>query len=325
MSPTPSLVPSDPGGGTRGACGWLAMAVAGLLAAVQLAAPAAEWCEAPTGPDVWAVSSRGGGEPTDRVQRYVPGRGWERSDAGALFDGDGRTLVLLVHGNRYEHADALDQALRLARWLGTCADGTRPPPRVVAYSWPSDKQGAPLRDSRRKYERASLEVRRFAGLLERIEPQRPVGIVGYSYGALVALGGLAARVGADGDAAGGPRGWAVREAPVNLVLVAAAVRCDALAPAGPYRSAATIVDRVVLLNNSSDIALRFFPWVDRGLETDALGRVGMPARWLPEGVEFRQYDAADAVGVSHRFLGYLESAGVARRLCAGLVDGAAAE
>ena len=323
-SPTRLLAPV-PSGGARGPYRWHSLAAVCLLAAGQLAAPAAERCEAPTGPDVWAVSSRGGGDPTERVQHYVLGQGWKRSDAGALFDGDGRTLVLLVHGNRYEHADALDQALRLARWLGTCADGTRPAPRVVAYSWPSDKQGTPLRDSRRKYERASLEVRRFAGLLERIEPQRPVGIVGYSYGALVALGGLAARVGADGDAAGGPRGWALRESPVNLVLVAAAVRCDALAPAGPYRSAAAIVDRVVLLNNSSDIALRFFPWVDRGLETDALGRVGMPARWLPEGVEFRQYDAADAVGVSHRFLGYLESAGVARRLCAGLVDGAAAE
>ena len=276
------------------------------------------------GIDVWGVNTRTGGDPWGRVERFEPGRGWLRSDADALFDGSERPLILLVHGNRYEHADALDQALRLARRIGGC--GAAPvPPRVVVYSWPSDKQGILLKDSRRKYERARCEAERFARFLGRIEPERPVGILGYSYGALVTLAGiesLANRSRADGAA--GPA-WIGRPGPVHLVLVASAVRHDALAPWGPYRAAAEGADRIVLLNNSADRALRFFPWVDRGLEVDALGRVGMAAHWLPRGVELRQYDAAAVVGPSHRLSLYLESGGVSRQICSGLLEGLATE
>lgn len=272
------------------------------------------------GIDVWGVNTRAGGDPWGRVERFETGRGWLRSDADALFDGSDRPLILLVHGNRYEHADALDQALRLARRIGGCS-AAPVPPRVVVYSWPSDKQGILLKDSRRKYERALCEAERFARFLGRIEPERPVGILGYSYGALVTLAGiesLANRNRSEGDV--GPA-WVGRPGRVHLVLVASAVRYDALAPRGPYWAAAEGADRIVLLNNSADRALRFFPWVDRGLEVDALGRVGMPSHWLPTGVELRQYDAAAVVGPSHRLLPYLESGGVARQMCAGLLEG----
>lgn len=291
------------------------------------AAGGAGGCGACTALDVWAVSTRAGGDPCGRIERFEPGRGWRRADAAALFDDGGGPMVLLVHGNRYEHADALEQAVMLARRLATCgaggaACGGGRPPRVVAYSWPSDKQGILLKDSRRKYERARCEAERFARFLGRIEPERPVGILGYSYGALVALAGIEKLVDLEASAPGAVP-WSARPAPVHLVLVAAAVRCDAIAPRGPYRAAAETIDRIVLLNNSSDTALRFFPWVDRGLEADALGRVGMPSRWTPPGSELRQYDAAAAVGSSHRFLLYLEAAGVSRRMCDGLLDGLA--
>ncbi len=304
-----------------------------VLAAMPVAATVVPAADGPGGCggaaplDVWAVNTRTGGDACARVERFAPGRGWRRADAGALFDGGIGPLVLLVHGNRYEHADALEQAVMLARRLAACgsdraACGSGPqPPRVVAYSWPSDKQGILLKDSRRKYERARCEAERFSRFLGRIEPERPVGILGYSYGALVTLAGIESLVASERAGAGGATVWASRPAPVHLVLVAAAVRCDAVAPHGPYRAAAEATDRIVLLNNSSDSALRFFPWVDRGLEADALGRVGMPVRWVPPGIDFRQYDAAGAVGSSHRFLLYLEAAGVSRRMCAGLLDG----
>lgn len=295
----------------------LAAAVCQLAVGIDRIAAAAATCPL----DVWAVTTRCGGDAHEHVQRYAGNAGWQPDDAASLFDGGARPLVVLVHGNRYGHDDALRQVIDLARRIATCSPSC-PDPRVVVYSWPSEKEGILLGDGRLKYDRARCEADRFATFLGRVEPWRPVGIVGYSYGALVTLGGVEAAVGRGADAGAGR--WSAREGGVHLLLVASAVRGDALAPRGPYHAAARAADRIVLINNSSDRVLRFFPWIDRGFATEALGRVGMPSRWLPAGVEFRQYDAADAVGKAHRFQLYLDAGGVARQMCTGLLDGLAA-
>ena len=185
----------------------------------------------------------------------------------------------------------------------------------MIFSWPSDKKGILLRDSRAKYERAVTEGHYLAWLLSQVEPDRPVAIVGYSYGALIALEALEDLVHAEQAGRGDVRSWTNRSAPLHLVLVAAAVRQDAFAPRGPYREILPCIDRLTILSNSSDIALRFFEHVDRSLRTEALGNIGMPAAWVPRGIEFSQVDCAEIVGPSHRLKNYLNSPLLMRRIC----------
>ena len=57
----------------------------------------------------------------------------------------------------------------------------------------------------------------------------------------------------------------------------------------------------------------------------AAGREQMPARWLPPHVEFVQVDAADIIGKDHRFVPYLSSASLRKRIATGALAGLAAE
>lgn len=280
--------------------------------------------------DVWVVSTRR--LPDIRflpahvslgVERLVPdeacGR-WMPSDLPSLLDDPQRPLMIFIHGNRYDPADAKSQGLSLARRVAA----SRPdalPVRTVIFSWPSSQEGLLLRDSRAKYERSMTEGYYFAWLLGQLEPTRPVAVVAYSYGGLIALEAIDNLVTAERSNRSDVQPWLDRPGRLHLVFVAAAVRQDALAPCGEYRSVVRCIDRLTLLNNSRDQALRFFEFIDPDLRTEALGHEHMPARWLPSDVEFIQVDAAPVVGKSHRFPPYMESPSLRQRLATGAIDG----
>jgi esterase/lipase superfamily enzyme len=280
--------------------------------------------------DVWVVStrrlpdiSRLPSHVTFDVERLVPDAAcsrWIRSDLPSLMDDPQRPLLIFIHGNRYDSADAKSQGLLLARRLAACHPNA-PAARTVIFSWPSSREGHLLRDSRAKYERSMTEGHYLAWLLGQVEPTRPVAIVAYSYGGLIALEALDHLVGAQRSGRDSLQPWIDRPARMHLVLVASAVRQDALAPCGEYRKVLRCIDRLTLLNNTRDQALRFFEFVDPDLGTEALGHENMPARWMPPEVEFVQVDAAPIVGKSHRFPPYLDSPSLRKRLASGALDG----
>lgn len=284
--------------------------------------------------DVWVVSTRRlpdiqrvPCQVTFDVERYggeTAGRRWERADLAALLSEPWRPLVIFVHGNRYDPQSARSQGLLLARRSAACLPGTQPA-RTVVFSWPSAQQGLLLRDSRAKYERAETEGRYLAWLLGQVSPERPVAIVAYSYGGLITLEALDHLVAAGRSGRADLSPWEDRAGRTHLLLVAAAVRHDALAPAGEYRRVMRCIDRLTLLNNTRDEALKFFRFIDPGLRTEALGHEQMPARWVCPEIEFIQVDAAPVVGKSHRFLDYLQAPSLARRLASGSLQGLAAE
>jgi hypothetical protein len=307
-------------------CGCLAVAAA-VMAGVRAPAGEPVACDQP---DVWLVSTRRlpciGRMPESasfHVERRGDGR-WEQADLAGLFDDPSRPLVVFIHGNRYEPHDAKAQGVMVARQLAricpTAADA-----RTVVFSWPSAQQGHLIRSSRDNFRRSYADAHYLARLLADADPNQHVAVIGYSFGATIAVGAMEDLVLAGDTAAhrGGP--WVGRPGRAHLVLVAPAVRFDALAPRGPFAAAAAGIDRLTLVINSRDLALRLFPHLDREETSDALGVVGMPRRWLPGEVEFTATDAAPVVGKRHSFPLYLEAPGLARRIATGAVAGLGAE
>lgn len=285
-------------------------------------------------PDVWCVSTRRLPAtcnvplaPNLSVERFVEraqgnrcGRWHADSLASLLAEDSGRPLVFFIHGNRYDAAAAKQQGLLLARHCAASCPGAAAV-RTVIFSWPSEQRGILLKDGRAKYERAFSEGRYMAWLLGQIEPSRPVGIVAYSYGALITLEGLKDIVAAERSGRTDLQPWRDRTAQTNLVFIAPAVRCDALAPRGPYRETLECFDSLSLIINSSDDALRFFPLLDHRIGADALGYVGMPRRWLPGHVDFSAVDGANIIGKNHGLPLYLASPTLTKRLCAAAARG----
>jgi hypothetical protein len=282
--------------------------------------------------DVWVVSTRRLPETCRMpatahvaVERHVPVAGggrWMPADLDTLLADAEVPWCIFIHGNRYEASDARSQGLRLASHLAARHPA---PPRVrtVVLSWPSGRTTLPLRDGRLKYDRAHTDAHYLAWLLGQVEPTRPVAIIAYSFGTIIALEALDDLADAERQGRTDVQPWTNRPGRTHLVFVAAAVRCDALAPAGPYRRGIAGVDRITLVLNSQDNALRYFPWIDRRLRADALGFVGMPPQWLPAGVEFAATDAATIVGHQHGFTNYLTSPTLTTRIATGAFDGLA--
>jgi hypothetical protein len=282
-----------------------------------------------SGDDVWVVSTRRLPETCRMpatahvaVERHVPVAGggrWLPADLDALLADAEVPWCIFIHGNRYEASDARAQGLRLASNLAA-RHPVAPRVRTVVLSWPSGRTTLPLRDGRLKYDRAHTDAHYLAWLLGQVEPTRPVAIIAYSFGTVIALEALDDLAEAERQGRTDVHPWTDRPGRTHLVFVAAAVRCDALAPAGPYRRGIAGVDRITLVLNSQDNALRYFPWIDRRLRADALGFVGMPRQWLPVGVEFSATDAAGIVGHQHGFTNYLTSPTLTTRIAAGAFD-----
>ncbi|NBT12245.1 MAG: alpha/beta hydrolase [Planctomycetia bacterium] len=303
------------------------LAFTGAAAVAAGPAPVAPPCTAAV-PDVWAVSTRGLPGHCRLPERLNPGverlrpdgACWERAERAGLFDDPRRPVMVFIHGNRYEHASARQQGLELARRSAACGGAAV---RTIVYSWPSEQQGILLKDGRAKYERAFVEGHSLAWLLGQLDPEQPVAIVGYSFGAIIALEAFQDLAVAEHRGAGVVHSWRDRPAPVNVVLIAPAIRCDALAPRGPYGDVVEHIDRLTLLTNSTDDALRFFPLLDRSRRAEALGYVGMPRFWMPAGVPFSSVDAANIVGRTHGFPHYLSSPTLMHRICSGAMAGLA--
>lgn len=281
-------------------------------------------------PDVWVVSTRRlpsvcrlPAQAAFDVERRSGGT-WQASSTEELLAEPDRPLVFFIHGNRYEPADAKSQGVLLARRLwGACPQGI--PPRVVVFSWPSQQQGRLIPSSRSNFRRSFVDGHYLARLLGQVDPAQPVALVAYSFGGTIAVGAIEDLVEAAGDPSAAVNPWVGRPGRTHLVLVAPALRHDALSPRGLFAPAAAGIDRLTLLINSSDLALKMFPHLEPGAKIDALGSVGMPRRWLPGGVEYSAADAAAIVGKRHAFPLYLESAALSRRIAAGAIGGLAAE
>lgn len=264
--------------------------------------------------ELWVLDARrlGCGSDCDRLgaARGVGCGAWLPSSMAEFHAADPAvTTIFFIHGNRVAPEDAYRAAAKVYRALAPhLPPGV--PVRLVTWSWPSAKISGPIRDARIKAARTDRSGYLLACVLRRLDPATPVGVLGYSFGARIATGAL--------HLLGGGQLGCYRlavppapRAPLRVALLAAAVNNDWLLPGRYHGQALTQIDRLLLLNNSADRALRryhfLFPRVRP--RPQALGYTGFAGLSLlgPMRSRIEQYDAACIVGDEHSLAHYLQS------------------
>jgi hypothetical protein len=262
---------------------------------------------------VWAVSTRGLGCPPPgwtyplTVWQYESqSPRWANStlDAFAASDDPEVVTVVYIHGNRIDSNLALQDGLSVYFHLAGAWDHERPI-RFVVWTWPSDQIRGPLKDVRAKAARSDVDAYYLAQFLTQVNPEVKVGLLGYSYGARIASGGVHLLGG--GRLAGlsllttsGPE--------TNVALWAAAEHDDWLLPGRTHGEALPRAEQWLITRNCCDPVLAHYRLLDKCTDPVALGHSGLVGRnLLAPDVNQRidELDVTGVVGSSHDMQRYL--------------------
>jgi hypothetical protein len=244
----------------------------------------------------------------------VCNRRWQGSnlDNFLAFDPSVPTLIF-VHGNQITPSDAKREGLAVYRRVMEYAADS-PPIRFVIVSWPSSRVGGLLRDVRIKATRTDPAGCQLAWLLDQMPAETPVTLAGFSYGARIITAGLHIL-------AGGRLGHldlAARVHPeraqVNVVLMASALHAHWLGEGQYHGLAMTQVNQMLLVNNCSDRAMRFYhlAFPGRG-RPQALGLRGPTRLSSHERMKIQMRDVS-RYGAQHNLFLYLCAPGVAAQI-----------
>lgn len=215
--------------------------------------------------------------------------------------GDFVETWIFVHGNQIPANLAVERGARVYRQL-RCRSAKRGPIRFIIYSWPSERETCRLADTETKVRRTNAESFYFASFLSAICDQSPLNIIAYSFGARITCGGLHLLNGGSLDGYCYPNPTQPM-CSMRITMLAAAVESDGILPGGRYARAMRACDKLLLMNNSRDQALRFFWFIDRS-RPRALGRVGL--KNSPYGCSVLQYDWQKTFGKDHSIWNYFD-------------------
>ncbi len=273
------------------------LTIVALAASLVMAAcAAAVRADAPAG-DVWLISTRQAAicgehrlaeQPVHLWQ--VDGDRWNSRSLDALKRigrVDPRRTFLFIHGNR----ESLQSAITNAEAVRGKLEASGRNYRLLIWAWPSDRVGRRQRpDVQLKHAYTPTQAGYLADLLRLLDHREEVCLVGYSFGARIAvesLARLAATAAPVNAAAPSPRAVAAIHAsaeapvdqaepvpPIRLVLVAAAVDAGDLSPQGRFAAAARAAVEITITRNRFDPALRFYPRMYGRRGPQALGYVG---------------------------------------------------
>ena len=274
---------------------------------------------------IWMVSTRAFpcGDPRLHAQelsyRVLEQGQWQATDLAAFLATDDPrvTTIIWIHGNRYEPSDAHNHGLATYRALIKCITCDTPL-RFVIFSWPSQRiDGSLVDDVRVKAARSNPNGYYLAWLLDQIGNDVPVSLIGYSYGARIAMGGL--------HLLGGGQlcGWTLDQRthpdrqPVQVTLVAAAMDNHWLIPGHRHGNALSQVEHLTNIYNSCDRALRRYRYLYcHGSNAQAMGYTGIAGRNTlgVDRAKIQQFDACCYVGKEHGWENYLPSGPVMARM-----------
>lgn len=275
-------------------------------------------CLASEQDEIWLVSSRSIGCPAcdDSGLRYQERRDctWVTSDRTRFDQSLQATMqtVVFVHGNRTDLNYAVRRGLQAYRSF--ISESPRIAPiRFVIWAWPSEQESVGLRDFRMKADRADLEGCLFGTFLSRLPADQQLNLIAYSYGSRIVLGGVSMLSGHElwGRRVSLPEGYT--PPPLRVTLIAAAAPPSSLLPGAHYAPAYGLIDRLVLINNREDRALKLYRIVDRTTSSVAMGSLGLSTRRLPDaGARVAQWDVSRHVGPQHKIDLYFGSSVVGR-------------
>lgn len=244
-------------------------------------------------------------DPNLQYLQYVDGC-WTASSLDALLATDQSAVAtsIYVHGNQVTAEQARSMGLSAYRQMVKWATDDAPL-RFIIWSWPSERSHGILRDARVKAARANGEGYYVAWLIDRMQPDVKITLLGYSLGARIATGTLHVLGGGQVAGVGLPARVHPQRTPLKAVLMAAAVDNDWLLPGHTHGLALTQIDQLLIIKNSCDRVLRSYRLIapDRPV---ALGYSGLPmtASLAPHWHKIKQVNICDR---RHDWTSYLFS------------------
>ncbi len=206
-----------------------------------------------------------------------------------------------AHGNFESADDASERGLAVYGRLSGQAPADQPF-RFVIWSWPTDRGKHPLELTRMHARRADVDAYYLGWLVNRMNHQVKVGLMGYSLGSRVVTGALHLLGGGQLIGLSLPMDVNAPRQTIRAVLLAAAEDCDWLSPGRPNGEAIPRVEEMLLLNNGCDSVLKRYPHLDPCSRADALGYVGICGPFDSSKVE--QLDVCCVVGKQHEWSRY---------------------
>jgi hypothetical protein len=259
--------------------------------------------------DIWLIETRTPStiQPAPQVYRYERGGRCAASLSEFLAaNEDGLPLCIWIHGYQVcpEFAErmglAVYEQLRQLRPCGTHF-------RFLIWSWPSQKDGSYRVDAPRKARQSDVEGFKLAQVIQKLPPQVPVSLMGFSFGAR-AVGATLHFLGCGRIANMALPDCEPASRPVRAVLLAGALDHDAFSPKGLNNHAAQAVNRVCVLVNRRDpvlIAYRHLETFRGQLAMGHTGPVGVAEDQCPG--QFSVRDVSATIGFSHNWTRYIYS------------------
>ena len=235
---------------------------------------------------------------------------WKQIRASAA---EGSTVVY-VHGNRVEPGEATYRGLRVYQSMKSSL--RRPPQRFIIWSWPSSTIAGPVKDVHIKAARTPAVGWQLAWFLDQLPAEANVSLVGYSFGARVISGALHVL----GRGSLGSLRLNSRQhpdlPPLRVGMIAAAYDADWLQPGHFHQRAMSQVERLILVTNHRDPAMRLYHFsVERG-RVHALGKTGPtnPGSLKSANRRIKKIDVSHSVGRSHALVDYLAASSQLRTM-----------
>jgi len=219
---------------------------------------------------------------------------------------DRRPTVVYVHGNRIDRGEDRSRGLKIYRSLSGVLR-QEGPIRYVIWSWPATQIPGPVKDYYVKAGRTRQISWQLAWFLRQTPEQTPVSVIGYSMGARVVSGAM--------HLLGGGRLGGLKIEPderphrpqIRVALVAAAVDADWIQPGGYHGRALSAIEKLYVVTNRRDPAMRYFYLShDRG-RIRALGWAGVdqPGSLGSAAKRVRLLDLTKVIGRNHGLTDYL--------------------
>lgn len=246
-------------------------------------------------------------ECRERVGQEQAAPQWRPIDWTEVVASD-RSTLFYIHGNRVPRGRDEAEGLAVYQRLAQQHRGDHPI-RYIIWSWPSEQIRRPVLDYKVKAARTLPVGWQLAWALNQLPAETPLSLVGYSYGARIATGALHLLAGGElGNLKlGDPR----PRPPVNAALIAAAADASWVRPGGFHGRALTQIDRLVLLTNRLDPAMRFYH-LGFGRDVQPLGYTGLVAG-RPQG-KLWSVDLTEQLGRTHALGDYLRAKEVVARV-----------